>query len=83
VDATGVTNNWPQVQAVEVCVVLFGNERIDLPAGSTYTDCDGSTSVDMSMLSGIRAKRMHIAFRNVFQLRSQGIVGSPVLPAAM
>ena len=75
VDATAVTN-WARVQAVEVCMVLFGSEPIDLPAGSTYTDCDGATLVDMSTLTGTRAKRMHMVFRNVFQLRSQGLIGT-------
>ena len=74
-DAVG-TANWGRVQAVEVCLVLYGAEPIDMPSGSTYTDCDGSTKVDMSTLTGERARRMHIAFRNVFQLRSQGLVGS-------
>lgn len=75
VDADSVAN-WGQVQAVEVCLVLYGNEPIDLPTGSKYFDCDGSTQVDMSTLTGARARRMHIAFRNVFQLRSQGLIGS-------
>lgn len=75
VDATGVGTNWGRVQAVEVCLVLFGTEQISMGAGSNYTDCDGS-AVDMSTLTGARARRMHIAFRNVFQLRSQGLVGS-------
>lgn len=75
VDATGVAN-WAQVQAVEVCLVLFGSEAIDLPTGSNYTDCDGTSSVDMSSLTGARARRMHMVFRNVFQLRSQGLIGS-------
>jgi len=65
--------NWARVQGVEVCLVLYGNEAIDLPSGSNYTDCDGVTTVDMSTLTGVRAKRMHIPFRNVFQLRSQGL----------
>ncbi len=80
VDAAGVTN-WAQVQAVEVCLVLYGSEAIDLPAGSNYTDCDGTTAVDMSTLIGTRARRMHVAFRNVFQLRSQGLIGSVLNPA--
>lgn len=73
VDATGVGSNWRRVQAVEVCMVLYGVEAIDLPAGSNYTDCNG-TVVDMSTLTGVRARRMHSVFRNVFQMRSQGLV---------
>lgn len=72
--ASAVGENWGRVQAVEVCLVLYGNESIDLPAGSSYTDCDGTTKVDMTKLTGERARRMHLTFRNVFQLRSQGLV---------
>jgi type IV pilus assembly protein PilW len=71
----GTVNTWARVQAVEVCIVIYGTEPIDLPAGSNYTDCDGS-AVDMTTLIGPRAKRMHIAYRNTFQLRSQGLIGS-------
>ena len=78
VDASGVTK-WAQVQAVQVCLVLYGNESIDMAAGSTYTDCDG-TAVNMTTLTGTRNKRLHIAFRNTFQLRSQGLIGSVITP---
>lgn len=66
---------WAQVFAVEVCLVLYGNEAIDLPAGSTYTDCDGATPVDMTTLAAPRNRRMHLVFRNIYQLRSQGLSG--------
>ena len=66
--------DWSRVQGVEVCLVLYGNEAIDLPAGSAYTDCDGTTSVDLTTLTGARARRMHMVFRNVYQLRSQGLI---------
>ncbi len=69
-------NDWPRVQGVEVCLVLYGVERIGMPSGTSYTDCDGTTSVDMTTLTGDRANRMHLVFRNVFQLRSQGLVGT-------
>lgn len=73
-NAAGVgNNNWSRVQGVEVCLVLFGNDAIDLPAGTTYTDCDG-TAVNMTTLAGARRNRMHYVFRNVFQLRSQGLI---------
>lgn len=75
VQAASVTN-WGEVQAVEVCLVLYGAEPVDLPAGSSYTDCDGATSVDMTTLTGARGNRMHKVYRNVFQLRSQGLLGS-------
>lgn len=86
VNAAGVGANWGRVTGVEVCLVLFGNERMDLPGNSNYTDCDGSTVVDMSSASAsdmngnplgtARAGRIHMTFRNVYQLRSQGLVGS-------
>ena len=70
-------NNWDQVQGVEVCLVLFGTERIDMPTDdpdlTSYTDCT-KTKVDMTTLTGDRTSRMHYVFRNVFQLRSQGLI---------
>ena len=75
--AAADVSNWSQVQAVEVCLVLYGNEPIDMAgldaSATTYTDCDGTTSVNMATLTGGRARRMHLLFRNVFQLRSQGL----------
>lgn len=73
-DAAGVGRNWNRVQGVEVCLVLFGTERIDVPAGgASYTGCDGN-AVDITALTGNRTNRMHYVFRNVFQLRSQGLI---------
>lgn len=64
---------WRRVQGIQVCLVLYGNEPINMPAGSAYTDCTG-TSVDMTTLTGTRKNRMHMVFRNTFQLRSQGLI---------
>ena len=77
VDANGVSN-WAQVRAVEVCLVLYGDEAIDMPTdgSASYTDCDGATKVNMATLTGPRARRMHVPFRNLFQLRSTGLIGS-------
>ncbi|MCZ2106179.1 MAG: PilW family protein [Burkholderiales bacterium] len=73
-NAAGVGRNWNRVQGVEVCLVLFGTERIDVPAGgASYTGCDGN-AVDITALTGNRTNRMHYVFRNVFQLRSQGLI---------
>ncbi|MBB6560362.1 type IV pilus assembly protein PilW [Acidovorax soli] len=77
VDAAGVGTNWGRVQAVEVCLVLYGIESISMPAGSTYTDCNG-TAVDMTTLPSPRNRRMHSVFRNVFQMRSQGLTGAAI-----
>lgn len=67
-------NNWRCVQGVEVCMVLYGTESIDMPSGSSYTACNGSTTVDMTALTGARKNRMHLLLRNTFQLRSQGLL---------
>lgn len=82
--AASAVTNWRAVQGVEVCLVLYGTEPIDMPANSNYTDCDGTTAVDMSnsgskdmngnAIGASRAKRMHMTFRNTFQLRSQGLI---------
>ena len=76
-NAEGVGRDWNRVQGVEVCLVLFGTERIDMPTDdpdlTSYTDCT-NTKVDMTTLTGDRTNRMHYVFRNVFQLRSQGLI---------
>ncbi len=74
VSATDVGTDWRRVEGVEVCLVLYGFESINMPTGSSYTDCDGSTAVDLTTLTGARARRMHRVFRNVYQLRSQGLI---------
>lgn len=66
-----------QIQGVEICLVLYGTETINLPDGASYQGCgreaNGSPqSVDMTTLPAPRTNRLHLAFRNVFQLRSQG-----------
>lgn len=62
----GDVNRWEDVQGVEVCLVLYGNERID-PAGKTYTGCNNEEQTYTDNV-------MHLLFRNVFQLRSQGLI---------
>ncbi|RMA61259.1 type IV pilus assembly protein PilW [Acidovorax sp. 100] len=71
--AAATDPTWRRVQGIQVCLVLYGSEPINMPAGSTYTDCSG-TSVDMTTLAGTRKNRMHLVFRNTFQLRSQGLI---------
>ena len=74
-DATDI--RWRQVQGIEVCFVLYGNELIDLKdlpkAARSYAKCDGK-SQDLTELTGARKNRMHQLFRNTFQLRSQGLL---------
>ncbi len=67
------SGQWGRVQGVEICMVLYGSEVINMPAGSSYTDCAGNNT-DMTTLTGDRAKRLHMAFRSVYQLRSQGLL---------
>ena len=86
VNAATAASNWGRVTGIEVCLVLYGNERMGLPTGSNYRDCDGTTDVDMSnaastdmngtAIGAARAGRMHMVFRNIYQLRSQGLIGS-------
>ncbi|RYH70413.1 MAG: prepilin-type N-terminal cleavage/methylation domain-containing protein [Alcaligenaceae bacterium] len=82
VAAAGVTD-WLKVQAVEVCIVLYGSEVIDMPADgtATYRDCDADrTPRDMVTRPGDQARRMHVAYRNIFQMRSQGLTKEQLLP---
>ena len=66
VNAAGVTQ-WADVVAVEVCLDLVGDRPVDLPVTSTYRNCaDANVSYN---------GRIHQVFRNVFQLRSQGVLG--------
>lgn len=67
--------NWAQIQGVEVCLVMYGNEPIEIPVGSFYVGCDGN-NVDLNSLTGVRARRLHLVFRNTFQMRSQGLAAS-------
>ena len=71
--AAATDPTWRRVQGVQVCLVLYGSEPVDMPAGSSYTDCAG-TSVNMTTLTGERKSRMHLLFRNTYQLRSQGLL---------
>jgi type IV pilus assembly protein PilW len=68
-NAAGVGGHWDNVDAVEVCLDMAGDERMDLPADAKYTNCaDQRVS-----LQG----RLHMAFKNTFQLRSQGFFLPP------
>lgn len=72
--------DWGSVFGVEVCLVLYGDESISMPDGSKYTGCELDSSgkpVEINMsstgkLPDNRKNRLHMAFRSVYQLRSQG-----------
>ncbi|MDO4796058.1 MAG: prepilin-type N-terminal cleavage/methylation domain-containing protein [Brachymonas sp.] len=66
VNAAGV-EKWADVVALEVCLDLVGDVPVDLPADSTYRNCSNE--------SVSYGGRIHQVFRNVFQLRSQGVLG--------
>ena len=72
--------DWGTVFGVEVCLVLYGDERVDMLGNSTYTGCDVDVDgkridVNMGNLPADRKNRLHMAFRSVYQLRSQGRTG--------
>ena len=48
--ASTVGKNWGRVQAVEVCLVLYGNESIDLPAVRKVLEKAGLTLDDIGMI---------------------------------
>lgn len=69
--------NNDKIQAVEICMVLYGSEVINMPENSNYSGCDldangNPAKISIPTLTGDRANRLHLVFRNVFQLRSQG-----------
>lgn len=75
--ASAVTD-WSNVFGVEVCMVLYGEQKSDIPSGSTYLGCDTTAPIDIGSTStavpSAEKGRLHMTFRNVYQLRSQGLV---------
>lgn len=77
VNATVAATDWTKVFGVEVCLVLYGDEPIEVPDGTTFQDCAG-TAVNFSSTGGVpvsQRNRLHLTFHNVYQLRSQGLAG--------
>lgn len=64
VDASqlSTTAKWLQVYAIEVCMELVGQERIDT-AGATYTRCDKKQAA--------RGDRLRMVFRNTFFINNR------------
>lgn len=58
---------WSDVVALEICLDLIGDVAVHLPANSTYRNCSNNAVG--------YGGRIHQVFRNVFQLRSQGVLG--------
>jgi type IV pilus assembly protein PilW len=59
--------DWSTVYGIEVCLDLMGDLPVDVPATATYNDCNGNAVA--------YGQRLHMVFRNVYQIRSQGIAG--------
>ena len=55
--------DWNKIYGIEICLDLVGSEFMDT-AGSTYRNCQGN------LVS--RGNRLHMVFRNTYQIRSQG-----------
>lgn len=75
INAATAAADWTQVFGVEVCIVIFGTEVIDVPAGSVFKGCDGS-NVNFSSSGSLpsqRKNRLHMTFKKVYQIRSQGL----------
>ena len=75
INAATASADWTQVFGVEVCIVLYGTEVIDVPAGSQYKGCDGA-NVNFSSTGALpaqRKNRLHMTFKKVYQIRSQGL----------
>lgn len=71
-DALSATD-WKQVFGVEVCITLYGTESIDLPSGSKYKDCKNNDITITSLADTNRRNKLHLTFKSVYQLRSQGM----------
>ncbi|WP_343589906.1 PilW family protein [Paracidovorax wautersii] len=56
--------DWKNVYAVEVCLELTGTEQ-NPTADATYTNCSG--------VQANYGNRLRMVFRNLFQIRSQGL----------
>jgi type IV pilus assembly protein PilW len=68
VDAATASADWTRAFGVEVCLDLMGDDRIDTKGGAAldaqYINCAGN--------SVAYGNRIHMVFRNTYQLRGQG-----------
>lgn len=69
ITAAQASADWTRVYGVEVCLDLVGDLTVDTPAGSTYRDCNDN------LTSYGTPPRLHMVFRNVYQIRGQGLAG--------
>lgn len=61
---------WSSVSAIEICLDLQGNEG-GSPVAGTYLTCRRDSNG--ALASAQRAGRIHLIYRNVFDLRTQGL----------
>lgn len=61
-ESMSTPKDWLQVYAVEVCLELIGNEKIDT-AGASYTRCDKTQAA--------RDNRLRMVFRNTFFINNR------------
>jgi len=73
-------NGWNEIQGIEICLTLFGKERIAIPEGATYQGCSGPKEYN-AITDNERRDRLHLTFRSVFQLRGQGKPTQPPPPS--
>lgn len=60
---------WPSVSAIEVCIDMQGVDSSS-PTSGNYETCQRDSAG--AAISASRAGRLHLVFRNVFDLRTQG-----------
>jgi len=73
-------NGWNEIQGIEICLTLFGKERMAIPEGATYQSCAGPEKYN-TITDDERRDRLHVTFRSVFQLRGQGKPTQPPAPS--
>ncbi len=71
--ATLSSSDWKQVFGIEICITLYGDESINLPSGSKYKDCENNDVIITSLSDTTRKNRLHLTFKSIYQLRSQGM----------
>lgn len=62
-DLAASVSDWTKIYGIQICLDLVGTEYIDT-VGTTYKNCQGN------LVS--RGNRLHMVFRNTYQIRSQG-----------
>jgi len=67
-----IEKGWEKVQGMEVCLTLFGNERIAHTEDAIYQSCNGPEQYKDIPAGEQRRDRLHLTFHSIFQLRNQG-----------